>query len=262
MIGIFDSGSGGLTVLRALRARAPQLDIVYFGDTANMPYGEKSDVELQRLTIDAMRLLRREGADYIVSACNSVSASVIRPMMELFGVADCGVTEMVGPAVRGVLAQTAGRIMVIATPATINSKMYEQEFAARGVNASSLAVPDLAAAIEHDDATNIQKIINDIAGAAAQFQPDIIVLACTHYPLVSETFRAALNVNGLEHAVLFDPADAVAGEVIERCGTRGRGILRIITSAPPPATFERRVWAIQNNPQLTFGLRSGILVSV
>lgn len=250
MIGIFDSGSGGLTVLRALRARAPQLDIVYFGDTANMPYGGKSQMELQRLTIDAMRLLRREGADYIVSACNSVSAAVIRPMMELSGVADCGVTEMVGPAVRTVASTSGvGPIVVLATPATIESGMYEREFAVYGRTAISFAVPDLAAAIEVGDAMVTQKLIDKAIEKISAHEPSAVVLACTHYPLALELFRAALNAHGLYGTTPFDPADAVAQEVLERCGTRGRGLLRVITSAPS-VMLEQRVRQIQNNPQV------------
>lgn len=152
MIGIFDSGSGGLSVLRALRARAPQLDVVYFGDLANMPYGSKSQAELQRLTIDALQLLRANGATQLVSACNSVSAAVIRPMMDLFGVSEgSGVIEMVGPTVRMVSAMGTVRAAVIATPATVESGMYQQEFVRAGCNTVMIACPNLAASIEYDD---------------------------------------------------------------------------------------------------------------
>ena len=141
MIGIFDSGSGGLTVLRALRARAPLLDIVYFGDLANMPYGGKSNAELQKLTVDGIGLLRAEGADHIVSACNSVSASVVRPMIQMLGAAECSITEMVGPAVRRAAAFGEGKIVVLATQATVDSQMYERAFAERGIVVETLAVP-------------------------------------------------------------------------------------------------------------------------
>ena len=99
MIGVFDSGSGGLTVVRAIQKIAPQADILYLADTANFPYGSKENEEIKRLTLRAVACLRAEGATTIVVACNSVSATVIRPMMEWLGVRQCDVIEMVGPAV-------------------------------------------------------------------------------------------------------------------------------------------------------------------
>lgn len=85
MIGVFDSGSGGLTVLKPLRALLPNADIIYFGDIKHAPYGNRTHEELTRLTVEAIQLLRARGADAIVSACNSVSASL---SLSLFGTLD------------------------------------------------------------------------------------------------------------------------------------------------------------------------------
>src|ERR1700753_3846841 len=111
MIGIFDSGVGGLTVLRALRARMPRADVVYFGDTKHAPYGNRSREDIVSLTKDAFALLRREGADSIVSACNSVSVTLALPL------ASERVVEMVGPTVRA-LSGSEKRIGLAATAAT------------------------------------------------------------------------------------------------------------------------------------------------
>lgn len=240
VIGIFDSGSGGLTVLRALRARAPMIDVVYFGDLANMPYGGKSQAELQRLTLDAMGLLRREGADHLVSACNSVSASVIRPMMELFGAAEYSVTEMVGPAVRAVLEVERDGIVVLATVATIESGIYQRAFAENGVTVAALAVPGLADAIEFGDESRTRQLILEIAMSLERVRPRVVVLACTHYPLVINRFRKLFGSLDMDSVHIFDPADAVATEVIARCGVEGYGKTRIIVTAENE-TFIKRV---------------------
>lgn len=241
MIGIFDSGSGGLSVLRALRIRAPQLDVVYFGDLANMPYGSKSQAELQRLTIDALQLLRAAGAHQLVSACNSVSASVIRPMMELFGVNEgSGVIEMVGPTVRAVAALGKIRVAVVATPATVESGMYQQEFMRAGCNATMIACPNLAASIEHEDDVLTRVKVDEAVTAAIAVHADVLVLACTHYPFARDLFEKLFARYGAEHIKIIDPADAVAEEIIARCGSEGNGALRFIVSEKTFG-FSRRV---------------------
>lgn len=227
MIGIFDSGSGGLSVLRALRVRAPQLDIVYFGDLLNMPYGSKSQAELKDLTLHAIELLRAHGATQIVSACNSVSASVIRAGQ---GMGD--VIEMVGPAVRAIVASSAQHVAVAATPATIESGMYQKEFIAAGVRATMIACPNLAAAIEQNDVIAAQEKIDTAVAQAADAGADTILLACTHYPLVREMFGEKIKI--------IDPADAVAQEIIAQCGSVGKGQLRFLVSKKSN-TFEKRV---------------------
>ena len=93
MIGIFDSGVGGLNVASAIRKHAPRADFVYFGDLANAPFGPKSSDELFGITLRAMQFLREQGADEIVAACNSVSVSVIRPLMDAFGIQGTQVIE-------------------------------------------------------------------------------------------------------------------------------------------------------------------------
>ena len=99
MIGIFDSGVGGLSVLKAIRERMPHADILYFGDTKNAPYGLKSPAELSQLTAQAIMRLRAGGADHIVSACNSVSASLVSSLFDVLAFTPRDLIEMVGPTV-------------------------------------------------------------------------------------------------------------------------------------------------------------------
>src|SRR3989338_5480463 len=193
MIGMFDSGSGGLTVLRALRDIAPDVDVVYFGDLANMPYGTKDHATLERLTFQAMRFLRSEGATCLLSACNSVSASVIRPMLELWGVRNSRVIEMVGPTARALATLPTTRVVILVTPATADSGIYQSACAEVGIKTVVIPCSTLAAHIEHGvERSIIQQEIAAICKEAIVQQPSHIVLGCTHYPLVASLFRECL----------------------------------------------------------------------
>ncbi|NQV90281.1 aspartate/glutamate racemase family protein, partial [Candidatus Uhrbacteria bacterium] len=133
MIGLFDSGVGGLSVLKELRAKAPEADILYFGDIANAPYGPKTTEELVVLTIRAMSILRERGVNQFVAACNSVSVSVIQPIVSMFGEAPGHIIEMVGPSARTVKKTAHEKILVIATEATVRSGLYERTFQQEGM---------------------------------------------------------------------------------------------------------------------------------
>lgn len=221
MIGIFDSGVGGLTVLRALRDRLPTADVVYFGDTKHAPYGNRSRDEIVALTEEAFSLLRREGASSIVSACNSVSVTLALPL------GSERIVEMVGPTVRA-LAGSDKRIGLCATVATITTGIYQDAFRAIGKDIHAFAIPDLAGAIEAGKETDA--IVADaLKGKENMF--DLLVLACTHYPLAREHFARTLP--GIE---LFDPALPVAEQVATAWGEdeKGSGRTRFLVSKDSP----------------------------
>lgn len=208
MIGIFDSGSGGLTVLRAIRDVMPSADVIYLGDIKNAPYGSKSREELSRLTIDGIRFLLDRGAGSIVSACNSVSASLAVSLFDALSIAPAHLIEMVGPTV-SYLRHSPGRILIAATPATIDSGIYQNAFRMVGKSVEVLPIPDLAGAIEFGKPQEeIERIVRQaLQGKEGAY--DVLVLACTHYPLVRSLFE---RVAGPGVAV-FDPAVAVAERV-------------------------------------------------
>ncbi len=243
MIGVFDSGSGGLTVVRALRERAPDVDILYLADTANMPYGEKTDEEIRSLTLRMLQRLRAEGATTIVSACNSISATVIRPFFDLFGVTASSLVEMVEPAVRSLVKNGITQAIVLATPATVRSRMYERVGEANGIRIEAIACPALAELIEHDGADEL--VTTCVEDALKEVPPEIrhALFGCTHYPLVRASFEGAAR--RLERDVIFhDPADAVADAALALHGKEGSGRFRVESTKPLPA-FERRVAALR-----------------
>jgi glutamate racemase len=219
MIGIFDSGMGGLTVLKAIREEMPSIDVLYFGDTKNAPYGIKSREELSQLTVQAIQFLRARSARSIISACNSVSASLTVSLFDAFSLSTDHLIEMVGPTV-SYFKNSDARLMLCATPATIRSEMYQNGFQMIGKNIQTFAIPDLAGAIEDglsEDA--LEEIIRNAFEDILINDFDILILGCTHYPLVSELFQKVVG----KSVLVFDPAIAVAERVKKQLWPREIG---------------------------------------
>lgn len=228
MIGIFDSGSGGLTVLKAIRERMPSADILYFGDIKNAPYGEKPHRELSELTMRAIELLLARGATSVVSACNSVSAALAISLFDALSLAPDHLIEMVGPTVSA-FKDSSARILLTATPATIGSEIYQNAFHMIGKEIETVAIPGLAAAVEFGDSEGkIEGIIRDAFSGIRASDFDAIILACTHYPLVTHVFERVLG-----SAPLFDPAVAVGERVRRQLWAQeeaGGGLTRFLIS--------------------------------
>lgn len=241
MIGIFDSGSGGLTVARAIRARAPRVDLVYFGDIENVPYGSKDPDTLKLLTFRAFELLRDAGADVIVTACNSISAAVIVPLFDLFGKKFSRVIEMVQPATAALRtsSHTASAIVIVATPATVASGMYQRACAEAGLDVHMIANQYLAELVEFGAADGaIQEQTDAIVRDAMLRHADTLMLGCTHYPLVRGAFEQSIAASGRPIA-LFDPADAVAQAALSVHGSKGMGRAQFIISKDSKSFRER-----------------------
>ena len=240
MIGVFDSGSGGLTVVRAIRERLPHADILYFGDIKNAPYGEKTPEELSRLTIEGIKLLIDHGATSIVSACNSVSASLALSLFDALDLEPDRLIEMVGPTVSYVKDSPA-RILLVATPATVRSGIYQNAFRMIGKEVTAIAIPELARHIEFGSLD--EEIKTTMSEALDKLPEDIdtLILACTHYPLVYDMFRRAVP----ERVMVFDPAEAVAERVERRFWPReaGNGTTTCMISKESPIfrSFAKRV---------------------
>ena len=240
MIGIFDSGVGGLTVASAIHQLAPRADILYFGDLANAPFGSKSSDELFCITMHAMQFLRSKGATEIVAACNSVSVSVIRPMTKAFGIQGTHVIEMVEPAARSLAKLNPKKILVIATEATVRSGIYLETFSVYGLKAEMMAIPKLATAIEEGESTDvIEQMIFPVVQQVIASKADTLVFGCTHYPFARPIFEKLFAEQN--HPIrFFDPSIAVAEETIRMFDTKGSGLRKFFVSKSS-SVFENAV---------------------
>jgi glutamate racemase len=213
-IGIFDSGVGGLTVARAIIDQLPNESIVYLGDTANSPYGPKSIQEVRDLALTVMDRLVEEGVKLLVIACNSASAAVLRDARERYTEArGIPVVEVIQPAARRAVASTRNhRVGVIGTSATINSKAYEDAFAAAvGLQITSVACPDFVDYVERGitSGPELLKVAEGYLTPIRDAGVDTLVLGCTHYPLLTGAISYVMG----EDVTLVSSAEETAKDV-------------------------------------------------
>jgi glutamate racemase len=194
-IGVFDSGIGGLTVVKALRDRLPNETIVYLGDTARVPYGPKSPETVQRYALELAHMLMQKNAKALVVACNTVSSVALPLLTRKFSVPVVGVIE---PGARAALEATRNQhVGVIGTRATVRSGAYEKALhaSANNVRVSSRACPLLVPLIEEgllDDDVTDRVILRYLEPLLAD-GIDTLVLGCTHYPLLSAAIARVLG---------------------------------------------------------------------
>ena len=212
-IGVFDSGVGGLTVVKALRDRLPNETIIYLGDTARVPYGPKSPETVRRYALELAHMLIQKNAKALVVACNTVSSVALPLLTRKFFVPVIGVIE---PGARAALQATRNRhVGVIGTRATIRSGAYERTLRAadNNVRVSSCSCPLLVPLIEegllNDDVTD-RMIIRYLEPLLAD-GIDTLVLGCTHYPLLSTAIARVLG----REVTLVDSAQNCASAVQE-----------------------------------------------
>ena len=190
-IGVFDSGVGGLTVLKAMAAQLPA-HYLYFGDTARLPYGTKSAETVARYAIGATRFLEAQNIDLLVIACNTATALALPQIKDAAHVPVVGVVEPGAAMAAEVSKQRAA--IVIATEATVTSHAYRDALQRHGLAALEKACPLLVPLveegwIEHPVTEQVARIYLDEAGAQAPDGADVLVLACTHYPLIAPLLR-------------------------------------------------------------------------
>lgn len=185
-IGIFDSGVGGLTVARAIIDQLPNESIIYFGDTARGPYGPRPLAQVRSFALEIMDRMIDAGVKAIVIACNTASAAMLRDARERYAIP---VIEVIQPAVkRAVSATRSGKVGVIGTQTTIDSRAYEDAFAAAPqLNLTAIPCPDFVSFVERGETSGPAVT----QSAMRYLQPlkdkgvDTLVLGCTHYPLLA-----------------------------------------------------------------------------
>ena len=229
-IGVFDSGFGGLTVLRALMAQMPHARFAFIGDTARLPYGSKSRRTIARYAAQcAQFLVNQQGAEFLVIACNTASALALDAIQEAVQVPVLGVIEPGAEAARA--ASRTGDVLVIATDATVQSHAYAAACRAQGMRALEKACPLLVPLVEegwtaHPVTAEVIRIYLDelnAEAAALGLNPDTLVLGCTHYPLLRPL---------IEHAV---PA---AMRVIDSAEAAAEAAVRLFNGRAAPVAAE------------------------
>jgi glutamate racemase len=228
-IGVFDSGFGGLTVLRALLPLLPGAEFLYLGDTARLPYGSKSRATIVRYALSSTRFLLDQGADFLVIACNTASALALGEIRAstqapVLGVIETGADE----AARS--SQTR-EILVIGTDATVSSHAYAAACRERGVRALEKACPLLVPLVEegwvdHPVTAEVIRIyLTELLEQAQEedLNPDTLVLGCTHYPLLRPLLEAAvapaMRVIDSAEATASQAALLLAGQAGRRHGS-------------------------------------------
>lgn len=208
MIGVFDSGHGGLTTLAALQEHMPQQSFTYLGDHAMAPYGPRDAAQITELTQAALQRLFDRGCTLVIIACNTAAAVALRDLQQGW-LAQCypdhralGVFVPVIEALSGRDWAQSGppldlhgqRIAIFATQATVDSGAFPREmaFRARNVQIQQVACPGLVDALEAGDMHRARDLAHSYAGQLGDFTPDRVFLGCTHYPLVADAFASGL----------------------------------------------------------------------
>ncbi|MFZ2855260.1 MAG: glutamate racemase [Rhodocyclaceae bacterium] len=233
MIGIFDSGIGGLSVLAAIARALPQADLIYLADTAHLPYGDKDDTFIRRRVLKIGRHLVDQGCTVVVVACNTATAAAVAAFREAFpGIPVVGVEPGVKPAAA---ASKTGRIAVLATESTARSERLARLICqhAGGVRVDVEACPGWATMVESLQldgpafADEARRHVEPLLAAGA----DRIVLGCTHYAFLAPVLEPIVA----GRAQLVDVADAVARQCVRLAGASalGKGRLTLLATAHP-----------------------------
>ena len=218
-LGVFDSGLGGLTVVRSLARVLPAERMVYFGDTARLPYGNKSRATVTRLSLEALRFLEHFDMKLLVVACNSASALALDALQAAASVPVLGVVEAGARSARE--ATRNGRIGVVGTRGTVGSGCYEAALRTLdpAVSVTAAACPLFVPRVEEGwtDAPVTRQVALVYLEPVVRAGVDTLILGCTHYPLLREVIGRVMG----EHVVLIDSGEAVAGDVARHLRERG-----------------------------------------
>ncbi|MCB2408995.1 glutamate racemase [Hymenobacter lucidus] len=234
-IGVFDSGIGGLTVARAVNRVLPHEQLVYFGDTAHLPYGDKSTAAIQAYSVKICDLLLKQHCKVILIACNSASAAAYELVREYVG-SKARVLNVIDPIVAHVGATYAGRTVgLIGTKQTVNSNVYKKKIddLDQGVELRSLATPLLAPMVEEGFFNNTisENIISSYLAQPMLEGIEALVLACTHYPLIQDQIKAYYQ----NEVAVLDASDVVASHV--KAYLEQNGLAAQASKTPPRHQF-------------------------
>lgn len=234
-IAVFDSGLGGLTILRALRARLPQEDYFYFADTRFLPYGERPEVFLKERGVLIARALEKRGVKALVIACNTATAAAAEAIRAAIDLPVVALEPGVKPAVA---LSKSGVIGVLATTRTLASERYLRLVGshANGYRVLAQPCPGLAEAIEAQgpESAEVEALLDVFVAPLAAAAVDVVVLGCTHYPWVAAAIARRMPAG----TVLLDTGEPVARQLERLLSSAsllggGQGQLTLATSGAP-----------------------------
>lgn len=216
-IGVFDSGLGGVNVLAALLRLLPAENYIFFGDTANNPYGDKPLAQVKSLTKQGVDFLLNQGIKAIVVACNTATSAVIADLRQTITVPVFGIEPAIKPAV---LTEGHGKILLLATPLTIKEKKLVRLMNSLPDKESiiPLACPGLAELIEAGDIAAAANRVEELLATVDTTGVTGVVLGCTHYPLIKQEIRQALG----KEVRFYDGAEGLARNVRRVLANTGR----------------------------------------
>lgn len=196
-IGLFDSGVGGLTVLKALKEKYPLNDYIYYGDTLNVPYGNKTKDELLKLAKKDINFLIKKNVDMIIIACGTISSNCINELKKEYSIPILSIIE---PTIDYLNKSKYESIGIIATHATINSHIFKNNIKKQ---VYEIETPKLVPYIESNDLKNIKETLHTYLDGYID-KIDILVLGCTHYPIIKDYIKDIYNKEILDMSSLIN----------------------------------------------------------
>ena len=264
-VGIFDSGLGGLTVFEAVQKRLPDMDFLYFADSAHAPYGVRDADDVFNLTQAAVRHLWDAGCDLVILACNTASAAALRRMQEAGLPPGKRVLGVFVPLIEALTERQWGdnspprevgvqHVALFATPATVASRAFQRELAFRaiGVDVEAQACGGGVDAIEDGDMILAEALVRSHVDALMRKMPNpqAAVLGCTHYPLMEQAFQAALGADVKVYSQADLVAESLADYLTRHPGMSGAGGAGYLTTGDPGQVSDRATQFLRR--QITF----------
>lgn len=195
-IGVFDSGIGGLTVLKTLIKKYPNNEYIYYGDTKNLPYGNKSIEELKELSCNIVDFLLKKEVDMIVIACGTISSNLSSYLREKYNIR---IIDIISPTINYLNNSNYNNIGVLATQATVKSKIFSRNV---NKNIKEVACPMFVPIIENNKIYELNNYFKEYLEDLKDC--DLIVLGCTHYPLIKKEINQYLNIKLLDMSECID----------------------------------------------------------
>ena len=194
-VGVFDSGIGGLTILKSLLENHPNNEYIYFGDTLNIPYGEKTNDQLKDLSDKIIRFLISKKVDMIVIACGTISSSIYDEIKNKY---DVPIYDIINPITNQLKKLKIKKALLIATDETIESKKFEEKLKSANMELYTQACPKFVPIIEHKSKDLLEIELGEYLYQYKNLDIEVVIPGCTHYPIISGEIADYLNVDILD----------------------------------------------------------------